>query len=85
MQLKPQTTSQKQLVVFWVMTPCSEVAGFQRFGAPYCLHLHGEATLVSYHITTQYHNPKGAFRNVSYHRSQVFSNNKNTHRKGNFR
>jgi hypothetical protein len=26
--------------VFGVVKPCSVVAGYQRFGGPYCLHLH---------------------------------------------
>jgi hypothetical protein len=32
-------------VVFWVMTPCSDVVGHQRFGGPCCLHLQGEVDL----------------------------------------
>jgi len=31
-----------QVEVFWVVTPCSVVVGYQRFGEPCCLHLHGE-------------------------------------------
>jgi hypothetical protein len=31
-----------QVAVFWVMTPCSDVVGYRRFGGPYCLHLQGE-------------------------------------------
>jgi hypothetical protein len=27
---------------FWVVTPCIDVVGYQRFGGPCCLHLHGE-------------------------------------------
>jgi len=30
------------LEVFWVMTSCSFVVGYQRFRVPCCLHLHGE-------------------------------------------
>jgi len=26
--------------VFWVVTPCSVVVGYQRFGGPCCSHLH---------------------------------------------
>jgi len=31
-----------QIEVFWVVTPCSDVVGYQRFRDPYCLHLQGE-------------------------------------------
>jgi len=31
-----------QVEVFWVVTPCSVVAGYQRFGGPCCLHLEDE-------------------------------------------
>jgi hypothetical protein len=27
------------LLVFWVVTPCSDAVGYQRFGGPCCLHL----------------------------------------------
>jgi hypothetical protein len=30
-----------QVEVFWVVMPCSVVAGYQRFGGPCCLHLQG--------------------------------------------
>jgi hypothetical protein len=30
-----------QVEVFRVVTPCSVVVGYQRFGGPYCLHLQG--------------------------------------------
>jgi hypothetical protein len=33
-----------QVVVFWVMTPCSDVVGYHRFGGPCCLHLQGEVS-----------------------------------------
>jgi len=32
-----------QVVVFWVMTPCSDVVAYQCFGGPCCLHVHPEA------------------------------------------
>jgi len=35
-----------QVKVFWVFTPCSVVVGYQRFGGPSFLHLHGEVTRV---------------------------------------
>jgi hypothetical protein len=31
-----------QIEVFWLVTPCSVVVGYRRFGSPYCLHLQGE-------------------------------------------
>jgi len=38
-----------QVEVFWVVTPCSVVVGYQRFGEPCCLHLH---CMVSQHKNT---------------------------------
>jgi hypothetical protein len=29
--------------VFWGVTPCSVVVGYQRFGGPWCLHLQASA------------------------------------------
>jgi hypothetical protein len=31
-----------QVEVFWIMTPCNVVVGYQRFGGPWCLHLQSE-------------------------------------------
>jgi hypothetical protein len=31
-------------VVFWVVTPCNAVVGYQHFVGPFCLHLHGVTT-----------------------------------------
>jgi len=45
-----------QVAVFWVVTLCSSVVGYQCFRGLCCLHLHGD--VVSYHITTQCHNPQ---------------------------
>jgi len=51
-----------QVAVLWVMTPSSDVVGYQRFGEPCCLHLQSdEATrfsemLVFYRNTTRRHN-----------------------------
>jgi hypothetical protein len=33
-----------QVKVFWVMTPCNVVAGYQRFGGTCYLHLQGEVS-----------------------------------------
>jgi hypothetical protein len=35
-----------QVEVFWVVTLCSAVIGYQRFRGPCCLHLHGEVKSV---------------------------------------
>jgi hypothetical protein len=45
-----------QVKVLWVLTPCSDVVAYKRFGGHCCLHLQGE--VVSYHITTRRHNPE---------------------------
>jgi hypothetical protein len=37
-----------QIEVFWVVTPCSVVLGYRRFGGPYCLHLQGIPILVTH-------------------------------------
>jgi hypothetical protein len=29
------------MAVFWFVTPCNLVGGYQRFGRTYCHHLHG--------------------------------------------
>jgi len=29
--------------VFWVVTPCSVMVGYKRFGGPCCVHLQGES------------------------------------------
>jgi hypothetical protein len=42
-----------QAVVFWFMTPCSGMIGYQRFGGPYCLHLHWVVTPCSVMIGYQ--------------------------------
>jgi len=31
-------------VIFWLLTPCSDTAGYRRFGGPCCLHLQGETS-----------------------------------------
>jgi len=55
-------------VVFWVVTPCSVVVGYQRFRGSCCLHLlyftlkmeaaRSSETMVSYHNTTRRHSPE---------------------------
>jgi len=36
-----KTLLQQFQVIFWVVTPCSDVVGYQCFGRPCCLHLQG--------------------------------------------
>jgi len=31
-----------RVTVCWVVTPCSDVTGYQRFEGPWCLHLQGD-------------------------------------------
>jgi hypothetical protein len=33
-----------EIDVFWVVTPCGVVVGYQTFRGPCCLHFHGEVT-----------------------------------------
>jgi len=28
------------IVVFWIVTPCSDMVGYQQFGGPCCFHFH---------------------------------------------
>jgi len=51
-----------QVAVFWVVTPCSHVLGYQRFGGPCCLHLQGE--VVCNHETTRRHKPEDCDLNL---------------------
>jgi hypothetical protein len=37
-------TAKIQIELFWVVTPCGNVIGYQRFGGPCCLHLHWVVT-----------------------------------------
>jgi hypothetical protein len=52
------TTTKIQVVIFRVLTPCSDVVGYERFGRLCFLHLQGEVKLVSYQVTTRRHNPE---------------------------
>jgi hypothetical protein len=43
-----------EVEVFWVVTPCIVVVGYQRFGSPCCLHFQGEMAelwILSYFAT----------------------------------
>jgi len=54
-----RVTVDMEVDVFWVLTPCSVVLGYQRFGGPCCLHLQRTSeTLVSYHNIIWRHNPE---------------------------
>jgi hypothetical protein len=41
------TAMKIQIVIFWVVTPCSNMVGYQRFGGPCCFHLQ-----ITTHVTT---------------------------------
>jgi len=54
-----------KIAVFWVLTPCSDVVGYQHFGGPCCSHLQSKVVvkaawssemLVCHHITTWHQN-----------------------------
>jgi hypothetical protein len=47
------TAMKIQIAVFWVVTPCSEMAGYQRLLSPWF-----SKTVVSCHITIWRHNPE---------------------------
>jgi hypothetical protein len=40
--LRGEAEGMHQADVFWVVTPCIVVGGYQRFGATCCLHIQGE-------------------------------------------
>jgi hypothetical protein len=56
------TVVEIQIEVFWVVTQCSAVVGYQRFRGPWCPIFRDAAksseTLASYHNTTLRHNPE---------------------------
>jgi len=41
------TAVRSQVAVFWVLTPCSDLVGHERFGGPCCLHLQVVSLLFS--------------------------------------
>jgi hypothetical protein len=41
-RLEVFTAMKIQVTVFWIVTPCSDVIGYRRFGGSFCLHLHSE-------------------------------------------
>jgi len=43
-----------QVEVFWVVTPCNDVVGYQCFRDLCCLHLQGEVSLRTVHTTQSY-------------------------------
>jgi len=46
-----------QVAVFSVVTPCTDVVGYRRFGGPCCLHLQGESgnsTLPHHYTASQF-------------------------------
>jgi len=47
-----------------VFTPRSDVAGYQCFGRPCCLHLQGDV-MMSYYVTTRCQNPEDKDMDVS--------------------
>jgi len=38
-RLQTSTAVKTEVAVFWVVTPCSDVVGYQHFGGPHSLHL----------------------------------------------
>jgi len=40
-----------QAVVFWVVTPCNTVVGYQRFGGSCCFHLQGETKKINFEMS----------------------------------
>jgi hypothetical protein len=54
-----------QVEVFWVVTPCSAIIGYQHFGEPFSYHFRVKMKvsrlsemLVPYHNITRRHNPE---------------------------
>jgi hypothetical protein len=72
------TTIEIQVQFFWVVTPCSVVVGYQRFGGPCCLHLQGEVTMeaaeysetLTSYITTQRYNSQDHVLGLRHDRSR---------------
>jgi hypothetical protein len=60
-------------MIFWVVTPCSDLVLYRRFGGPCGLHFGMKMevawyseTSVSYHITMPCHNPEDRSSNINY-------------------
>jgi len=55
-----------QVEVIWVVTPCSDMVGYERFGGPCCLHLQGEdGGSKVLRNTTRFHNSEGLGLNMN--------------------
>jgi hypothetical protein len=61
-RMNQNSFSALQVEVLWVVTPCSVMVGYQRFGRSCCHHLQGEVK--SHHNTTRHHNPQDLCLNL---------------------
>jgi hypothetical protein len=73
--MQPRNKLLNQCDIFWVVTPCCFVDGYQRFGATFCLHIQGQILLlkvlavISYE-TYAFARPRG-FTFHSYNSSKI--------------
>jgi hypothetical protein len=63
-----------EVAVFWDVTPCIDVVGYQSYGESYCLHVQGEygGTKASFHIIMGCHNPEEYHVNRHYRENFKF-------------